>query len=51
MMSKDKDPSILFEVKCGLLCLLCFKYFSQYAGSVENWGLSVGYFPVLTEAY
>ena len=20
MMSKDKDPSILFEVKCGLMC-------------------------------
>lgn len=33
----------IFNAKRRLLCLLSFKYFSQHAGSFENWGISLEY--------
>ena len=43
-----------FRAKWMLLCLLSFKYFSQHAQFwkfMENWGISLGYSPVLPWIY
>ena len=40
----------IFKAKWRLLCLLSFKYFSQHAW-FENWGISLGYSPVLAGVY
>lgn len=39
-ISKEEILSIFLESN-GLLCLFSFERFSQWAGSFENWGISL----------
>ena len=38
-------PEYIFQFKWRLLCLLSFKYFSQYTWVFENWGISLDFRP------
>ena len=45
--AQGQIPEYIFQVKWRLLCLLSFKYFSQYTRVFENWGISLDFPPVL----
>lgn len=40
-----------FKVEYSRLCLLYCKYFTQHAGSLKTWGISIRYGPVLVRVY
>ena len=50
IMFKDKYPSI-FSRQMKTIVFIILRIFFRNTRSFENWGISLGYSPVLAEAY